>query len=97
MPGKIKIFLGYAPGVGKAKVMVEEARRRKQRGEDCVLAILSEGDRLIGGRTSRQRAFPIRSTASSNSATSASIAPSDPDNTESAGALTAARLISSDR
>lgn len=47
MPGKIKIFLGYAPGVGKAKVMVEEARRRKQRGEDCVLAILSEGDRLI--------------------------------------------------
>ncbi len=47
MPGKIKIFLGYAPGVGKAKVMVEEARRRKQRGEDCVMAILSEGDRLI--------------------------------------------------
>ncbi|MEI7984500.1 MAG: sensor histidine kinase KdpD [Armatimonadota bacterium] len=47
MPGKIKIFLGYAPGVGKAKVMVEEARRRKLRGEDCVLAILSEGDRLI--------------------------------------------------
>ena len=47
MPGKIKIFLGYAPGVGKAKVMIEEARRRKQRGEDCVLAILSEGDRLI--------------------------------------------------
>ena len=38
MPGKIKIFLGYAPGVGKAKVMVEEARRRKQRGEDCVMA-----------------------------------------------------------
>ena len=47
MPGKIKIFLGYAPGVGKAKVMVEEARRRKLRGEDCVMAILSEGDRLI--------------------------------------------------
>ena len=47
MPGKHKIFLGYAPGVGKAKVMVEEARRRKARGEDCVMAILSEGDRLI--------------------------------------------------
>ncbi len=47
MPGKIKIFLGYAPGVGKAKVMVEEARRRKLRGEDCVMAIISEGDRLI--------------------------------------------------
>ena len=47
MPGKLKIFLGYAPGVGKAKVMVEEARRRKARGEDCVMAILSEDDRLI--------------------------------------------------
>lgn len=47
MPGKLKIFLGYAPGVGKAKVMVEEARRRKNRGEDCVSAIISEGDRLI--------------------------------------------------
>jgi two-component system sensor histidine kinase KdpD len=46
-PGKLKIFLGYAPGVGKAKVMVEEARRRKKRGEDCVIAIISEGDRLI--------------------------------------------------
>ncbi|MBI1333540.1 MAG: universal stress protein [Armatimonadetes bacterium] len=47
MPGKLKIFLGYAPGVGKAKVMVEEARRRKARGEDCIVAILSEEDRLI--------------------------------------------------
>jgi two-component system, OmpR family, sensor histidine kinase KdpD len=45
--GKLKIFLGYAPGVGKAKVMVEEARRRKGRGEDVVIAIISEGDRLI--------------------------------------------------
>ncbi len=47
MPGKLKIFLGYAPGVGKAKVMVEEARRRKARGEDCVIAIISDHDRLI--------------------------------------------------
>lgn len=47
MPGKLKIFLGYAPGVGKAHDMVQEARRRKKRGEDCVIAIISEGDRLI--------------------------------------------------
>jgi two-component system, OmpR family, sensor histidine kinase KdpD len=46
-PGKLKIFLGYAPGVGKAKVMVEEARRRASRGEQCLIAIISEGDRLI--------------------------------------------------
>lgn len=46
-PGKLKIFLGYAPGVGKAKVMIEEAKRRKKRGEDCVIAIISDGDRLL--------------------------------------------------
>lgn len=46
-PGKLKIFLGYAPGVGKAKVMIEEARRRVSRGEDCVIAIISDGDRLL--------------------------------------------------
>ncbi|MEI7578213.1 MAG: sensor histidine kinase KdpD [Armatimonadota bacterium] len=46
-PGKLKIFLGYAPGVGKAKVMIEEARRRAARGEDCVIAIINEGDRLL--------------------------------------------------
>ncbi|MCE2765819.1 MAG: hypothetical protein RLZ87_524 [Armatimonadota bacterium] len=45
--GKLKIFLGYAPGVGKAKVMIEEARRRNSRGENCVVAIISDEDRLM--------------------------------------------------
>ena len=38
--GKLKIFLSYAPGVGKIRVMVEEARRRKTRGQDVVVGIL---------------------------------------------------------
>ena len=36
--GPLKIFLGYAPGVGKSFRMVDEGRRRRLRGEDAVLA-----------------------------------------------------------
>jgi two-component system sensor histidine kinase KdpD len=35
--GKLKIFLGYASGVGKSYRMLDEARRRRQRGEDVVV------------------------------------------------------------
>ncbi len=45
--GTLKIFLGYAPGVGKAKVMVDEAIRRKSRGQDVVIAIITQEDRLF--------------------------------------------------
>ena len=45
--GSLKIFLGYAPGVGKAKVMVGEAKRRKIRGQDVVIAIITEDERLF--------------------------------------------------
>ncbi|RYG88120.1 hypothetical protein EON77_01105, partial [bacterium] len=38
--GKLKIFLSYSPGVGKIRVMVDEARRRKGRGQDIVVGIL---------------------------------------------------------
>ncbi len=34
---KLKIFLGYAPGVGKSYRMLDEARRRQERGEDVVV------------------------------------------------------------
>jgi two-component system sensor histidine kinase KdpD len=34
---KLKIFLGYAPGVGKSYRMLDEARRRFERGEDVVV------------------------------------------------------------
>src|SRR6187399_619551 len=35
--GRLKIFLGYASGVGKSAKMFEEGRRRRQRGEDVVV------------------------------------------------------------
>ncbi|MCR6514157.1 MAG: sensor protein KdpD [Clostridium sp.] len=38
--GKLKIFLGYAPGVGKTFTMLNEANRRLSRGEDVVIGYL---------------------------------------------------------
>ena len=38
--GKIKIFLGYAPGVGKTFSMLAEAHRRCSRGEDVVVGFV---------------------------------------------------------
>lgn len=35
--GRLKIFLGYASGVGKSFRMLDEGRRRKMRGEDVVV------------------------------------------------------------
>ncbi len=38
--GRFKIFLGYAPGVGKTYNMLSEGIRRKQRGEDVVIGVV---------------------------------------------------------
>jgi two-component system, OmpR family, sensor histidine kinase KdpD len=38
--GQLKIFLGYASGVGKSFRMFDEGRRRHERGEDIVIAAL---------------------------------------------------------
>lgn len=38
--GQLKVFLGYAPGVGKSFRLLDEGRRRHERGEDVVLAAL---------------------------------------------------------
>jgi len=38
--GIFKLFLGYAPGVGKTYNMLSEALRRKSRGEDVVIGII---------------------------------------------------------
>jgi two-component system, OmpR family, sensor histidine kinase KdpD len=37
---RLKIFLGYAPGVGKSYRMLDEARRRQERGEDVIVGAL---------------------------------------------------------
>ncbi|TMK56089.1 MAG: DUF4118 domain-containing protein, partial [Actinobacteria bacterium] len=36
--GRLRIYVGYAPGVGKTFAMLDEARRRRARGTDVVLA-----------------------------------------------------------
>jgi len=38
--GRLKVFLGYASGVGKSFQMLDEARRRRERGEDVVVCAL---------------------------------------------------------
>jgi two-component system sensor histidine kinase KdpD len=38
--GRLKIFLGYASGVGKSAKMLDEGRRRRQRGEDVVVGAI---------------------------------------------------------
>jgi two-component system sensor histidine kinase KdpD len=38
--GRLKVFLGYAPGVGKTFSMLSEGIRRRQRGEDVVIGIV---------------------------------------------------------
>ncbi|HEY6252739.1 MAG TPA: universal stress protein [Candidatus Angelobacter sp.] len=38
--GYLKIFLGYASGVGKSFRMLDEARRRKERGQDVVVGAI---------------------------------------------------------
>src|SRR5262245_29280738 len=51
--GQLKIFFGYASGVGKSFKLLDEGRRRKERGEDVLVAATQpestpELSRLIG-------------------------------------------------
>ncbi|HHV74811.1 histidine kinase [Thermoanaerobacterium sp. PSU-2] len=51
--GKLKIFLGYAPGVGKTYAMLDEANRRLKRGQDVVIGVVEtygrkETEAMIG-------------------------------------------------
>src|SRR5690625_631735 len=46
--GKLRIYLGAAPGVGKTFAALSEARRRRERGTDVVAALVETHDR---GRT----------------------------------------------
>jgi two-component system, OmpR family, sensor histidine kinase KdpD len=40
--GRLKVFLGYASGVGKTFTMLDEGRRRRARGQDVVVAAIQE-------------------------------------------------------
>ncbi|MER6349312.1 ATP-binding protein [Streptomyces sp. NPDC001595] len=43
--GKLRIYLGAAPGVGKTYAMLAEAHRRAERGADCVVAFVEHHHR----------------------------------------------------
>lgn len=43
--GRLKIFLGFAAGVGKTYSMLNEANRRKQRGQDIVIGYVETHQR----------------------------------------------------
>ena len=43
--GKLKIYLGACPGVGKTYAMLEEGHRLKQRGVDVVIGYVEPHER----------------------------------------------------
>ena len=57
--GVFKLFLGYAPGVGKTYAMLSEAIRRKSRGEDVVIGSgETHGRKATGEIASRLESVP---------------------------------------
>jgi two-component system sensor histidine kinase KdpD len=58
-PAVFKLFLGYAPGVGKTYAMLSEGVRRASRGEEVVIGVVeSHGRRPIIDLSSRLEAVP---------------------------------------
>jgi len=59
--GVFKLFLGYAPGVGKTYNMLSEAIRRHSRGEDVVVGVIeTHGRKPIAELASRLETVPRR-------------------------------------
>jgi two-component system, OmpR family, sensor histidine kinase KdpD len=59
--GRFKIFLGYAPGVGKTFSMLSEAIRRKSRGEDVVIGVVETHGRPATAEVAAQlERVPLR-------------------------------------
>jgi two-component system sensor histidine kinase KdpD len=57
--GTLKLFLGYAPGVGKTYNMLSEALRRHSRGEDVVVGIVeTHGRKAVAELVSKLEAVP---------------------------------------
>jgi two-component system sensor histidine kinase KdpD len=57
--GIFKLFLGYAPGVGKTYSMLSEALRRRSRGEDVVIGIIeTHGRKGIEELATQMEAVP---------------------------------------
>jgi two-component system sensor histidine kinase KdpD len=59
--GRLKIFLGYAGGVGKSFRMLDEARRRRKRGEDVVVgAIQPKVSTDVEALLQKMQVIPLR-------------------------------------
>jgi len=59
--GIFKLFLGYAPGVGKTYNMLSEGIRRQSRGEDVVIGIIeTHGRKGVAELASKLEAVPRR-------------------------------------
>lgn len=59
--GIFKLFLGYAPGVGKTYSMLSEAIRRHSRGEDVVIGVVeSHGRKVIEELAAQLEQVPRR-------------------------------------
>src|SRR6201982_3926092 len=59
--GIFKLFLGYAPGVGKTYNMLSEGIRRKSRGEDVVIGLVeTHGRKGVAELASRLETVPRR-------------------------------------
>jgi two-component system sensor histidine kinase KdpD len=59
--GVLKLFLGYAPGVGKTYGMLSEAIRRRSRGEDIVVGLVeTHGRKGIADLLPQLEAVPRR-------------------------------------
>jgi two-component system sensor histidine kinase KdpD len=59
--GIFKLFLGYAPGVGKTYSMLSEGIRRHSRGEDVVIGVVeTHGRKAIGELAAQLETVPRR-------------------------------------
>src|SRR5580700_1931049 len=59
--GRLKIFLGYASGVGKSFRMLDEGRRRAERGQDVVVgAIQMPSTPEVEGLLKRLEVVPLK-------------------------------------
>jgi two-component system sensor histidine kinase KdpD len=59
--GILKLFLGYAPGVGKTYNMLSEGIRRKSRGEDVVIGVVeTHGRKGVAELASQLETVPRR-------------------------------------
>src|SRR5580692_3221641 len=59
--GILKLFLGYAPGVGKTYSMLSEAIRRASRGEDVVIGVIeTHGRKGVAELADKLDRIPLR-------------------------------------